>query len=235
MKKGSDFNDLTKRLIEHFSSQLISVIAHQSALFSSSGESPLLLIFEDSYENSEFYKKIGKDTPLLRYFQNHPPLIFCKKEIPAGSDIFPIEFYEFQDTEQVLFGESLQTMIQIEPEHLRLQIESNLRRNIILLRQNFLPHQTFLAEPLKASFANTLVTLKNVLRLKTIPFEGLSDRERLSLLASKFGLNEALLLDLYQRLSVSHRRTRRSQWKTLYHSYLADLSRLVDQIDLLIL
>lgn len=235
MKKETDLTPLTKRLVERFSPQLISVIAHRSALLSDTGEAHLLLIFDDSYENSEFYKKISMDSLLLRYFKSHAPLIFAKKEIPAGSDIFPVEFYEILDTEQVLFGESLQNMIRVEPEHLRLQIESNLRRNIILLRQNFLPRRAFLPDQLKASFNHSSVTLKNVLRLKNIPFETLGERERLSLLASKFGLNEALFLELHQRLSVSHRRTRRSQWEALYHRYLAELSRLVDQIDLLIL
>lgn len=69
---------------------------------------------------------------------NPPPLMLSRSEWSGSADVFPLEYSDIKDGHVLLFGEDLFSTIRIDPEHLRLQTEHELRSKKIQLREGLL-------------------------------------------------------------------------------------------------
>lgn len=69
---------------------------------------------------------------------NQPPLMFGESEWKGSADVFPIEFGDMRDAHRVLHGSDPFEGLKIDPEHLRLQCEHELRSKLIQLREYYL-------------------------------------------------------------------------------------------------
>jgi predicted nucleotidyltransferase len=71
--------------------------------------------------------------------RGHPPLvIFTREEIERAADVFSIELYDMKHRHRVLDGEDVFATLQIPMAMHRVQLEHELRTNLLRLRQGYI-------------------------------------------------------------------------------------------------
>lgn len=99
---------------------------------------------------------------------NPAPLLFAKETLLRSADVFPVEFSDLIQTHKVIYGNNPFTGMKIDPAHLRLQLEHELKTKLILLRGRFLvtKGEAKEVEALLVSSVSSFLTLfKAILRL----------------------------------------------------------------------
>lgn len=99
---------------------------------------------------------------------NAPPLLITPAELSASADAFPIEVFDMRQSHQVLFGSDPLSDLIIDDEHLRLQLERELKGKLLALRQRFVQTQgrpRAITELMTASLSTFLVLFRAALRL----------------------------------------------------------------------
>jgi len=99
---------------------------------------------------------------------NPPPLIFSRERLLASCDTFPIELSDMKDFHKVLYGEDALPALKIDPAHLRLALERELKGKLILLRESYLAFggdKKAAGELVKDSLSQFLVLCRAALRL----------------------------------------------------------------------
>ncbi len=165
--------------------------------------------------------------PLNKIAKRIPVLLFTETELKRTTDCYPIELLEMVRTEKVLFGKSIRPLIQVEPSALRLEIESNCRRNLILLRQQAWHNPFTLAKTLRASLSQLLHTLKYVPALNTTRIEPIENAD-LDLISAFLGLDADKLDGLSTSIMRHHVP---STWRQITEEYLVFLTTIVSIID----
>ena len=99
---------------------------------------------------------------------HRPPLLFTPEQLAASADVFPIELLDIQQSHRLLAGEDPLAGIRVEPEHLRLELERELKAKLLHLRESYLlasakPRRV--VELLVASLSAFLVLFRASLRL----------------------------------------------------------------------
>jgi hypothetical protein len=69
---------------------------------------------------------------------NPPPLMMTEREWLGSADVFPLEYSDIRDAHVLLAGSDPFAGVRIEREHLRLQVEHELRSKKIQLREGYL-------------------------------------------------------------------------------------------------
>ena len=69
---------------------------------------------------------------------NPAPLLFTMERLNKSTDVFPVELLDIKECHKILFGEDVVSDLDISTDNLRLQIEHELRGNLIQLRQQYL-------------------------------------------------------------------------------------------------
>lgn len=101
---------------------------------------------------------------------NPPPLVFARERLLASGDTFPIELSDMKDFHKVLHGADPLVEINIDPAHLRLAVERELKGKLILLRETYLTlgsDKKSLERLMTGSLTEFLVLCRAALRLKT--------------------------------------------------------------------
>ncbi|HNV71122.1 MAG TPA: hypothetical protein PKO06_15575, partial [Candidatus Ozemobacteraceae bacterium] len=103
-------------------------------------------------------------------------------------DVFPIKFMGMQETHRVLFGEDILTRITIQPTHLRLRCEQEMKNILLRLRTLFLRQDGRDLIPIMWSLGTAL---RETLRLAlSLTPDGLLPREEVIVRAAKrFGFD----------------------------------------------
>jgi predicted nucleotidyltransferase len=91
-------------------------------------------------------ERIGRDEldrlagPVRRWTRagHSPPLLFARDRLLRSADVFPIELQDLKETGQVLYGEDVLAEVRIQPEHLRIEIEHELRGKLAHLQGQYL-------------------------------------------------------------------------------------------------
>ncbi len=69
---------------------------------------------------------------------NPAPLLFTMERLKKSTDVFPVELLDIKECHKILYGEDVVSDLEISTATLRLQIEHELRGNLIQLRQQYL-------------------------------------------------------------------------------------------------
>jgi len=228
-------NELANLIIQNFKLELVSVISHESALIKKEQDrsTKLLLIFNNTFNYQKFATSINTNKQLSKIFSKNVPLIFTEEELINSCDIFPIEFYEILAKSTVLFGKNLSDIIIINDSNLRLQIESNLRRNIILLRQEYFSQRKIRETLIQESINNVLSCVNNLLRIKDCYTAGLNARQIL-LKASEFlKIDVEAFFVIIRELETNVKKKKKEavDWDILFHNYLKELQVLIREVD----
>jgi len=89
---------------------------------------------------------------------NPAPLFFTLKRLRESTDTFPIELSDIKESHKILFGKDVVSDLTVETEHLRLELESELKGKLIQLRESYLLHAAGSAKEVKELLINSLST-----------------------------------------------------------------------------
>jgi hypothetical protein len=165
---------------------------------------------------------------------NPPPQCFTPEEVNNSCDAFPIEFLDMQQSRKLIYGSDPLAALAIADDHLRLQLERELKGKLHLLRQKgmlVIDRPQELQSLLIASVTTFLVLGRAALRLfqKEVP------RQKVAALRD---LAKRLSLDIKPILALVEMREQKTapamdvaQAKTLFREYLVTLEKLVAAID----
>lgn len=155
------------------------------------------------------------------------PLLLTKKELVDGVDVFPIEFLNIKQHHTILHGEDFMKDIHVSKEHLRHQLEFEIRSKLIHLRGEYLQYKgkdlealILAAVPTLAPLLGALLYLKN---LQDFPdmFGAVSDG---------YGVDTHVLKDIYDiRRNDAQFREDRDQYIRSLIKVLSDIGEIVDE------
>lgn len=229
-------DDLVTSLRVALGGELQSVVLYGSAAAGDfvPGASDYDVLIIASRLDVETLRKLSH--PILQWtgFGNPAPQCFTLQELLASADAFPIEFLDLQQSRKVIFGNDPFNSLVIAQEHLRLQLERELKGKLLLLRQKcllLLDRPNDLRNLLIASATTFLVLSRAALRL----FQAEAPRQKVAALRDLAG---HLSLDIQPILTLVELREsgpadhgRDFNVETLFRNYLATLEKLVAAID----
>jgi hypothetical protein len=162
---------------------------------------------------------------------HRPPLLFTPSELKTSAEWFPIELLDIQQSRRVLFGDDPLAGIAVRREHLRLQLERELKEKLLALREGYLltggsPKRVLAL--LTASVASFLVLFRAALRLfqEEVPREKI---EAVKLLAQSIPFDPQPLV-VIDALKHRQRKPREVVSQLLFESYLATIEQVVDAV-----
>jgi len=163
---------------------------------------------------------------------NRPPLLFTPSQLTASADVFPIELLDMQQSHRVLFGEDPLANIEVQHEHLRLQLARELRSHLLALREGYLltgGKPRLVAGLLTSSVAGFLVLFRAALRL----FHQDVPRHKIDAMQS---LAQHIPFDPRPFLEIDALRHRRRKLRhvaplSLFESYLTTIEQVAEAVD----
>ena len=96
------------------------------------------------------------------------PVLMTPEYITSSLDVFPIEFLNFREIHKTMFGDDVLAALQINPEHLRLQCEREVKSKLLWLHQGYisaLGDRSFLVRRLLDSITGFFPVLRAILFL----------------------------------------------------------------------
>jgi predicted nucleotidyltransferase len=136
----AELTELVPRLREAAGRNLVSVIVYGSAAgkdFRRAYSDVNVLVLANKLP-LEGLKAL---VPVMTWWRErgHPPLvIFTREEIERAADVFAIEFYDMKQRHRVLDGEDIFAHLEIPMRLHRVQLERELRTNLLRLRQSYI-------------------------------------------------------------------------------------------------
>jgi predicted nucleotidyltransferase len=163
------------------------------------------------------------------------PLILSTEEFTTSADVFPMEYLDIVTTHKLVHGEDSTLELRLSREHLRHQVEHQLRGHLLSLRQLVVASSArrtsrrALRKELHRWCGSLSAILRGVLRLhaaETIPG---SDREIVSQLNKVTGLEPGPITELVESRSGSAIDSRQLILRLV--DRLGELVRIVDRMD----
>lgn len=190
------FQEFTDDFKKTFGDELISIVLYGSAargeyFYKKSNIDFLIVLTEQGIT------ELRRALLLIPRWQKRrvsTPLILTEGYIRSALDSFPIEFLNMKQHYQVVYGKDVLAGIEIQPEHLRLQCEREIRGKLLYMREGYLnthgksdriKHLIQASLPAFASIFSALLHLKNV----EVPH---SQREIIEQTVNQFGLDSSL-------------------------------------------
>jgi len=226
--------DLTHTLRACFGDELVSVVLYGGAARGEHhpGRSDTNLLVVLRRVEPEQLRAIAREIRRARKRIRLSPVFLSQQELAASADTFAIELAEMQDQHVVLYGEDPLTHLPINPEHLRLQVEHELRGKLSRLRQNYLRDagdSRAVIWLMMNSFSSFLTLFAALLRL-----DGKRPAPNRSDLVSQAATELDLDQDLLARLLAARRGERpipRAEAHALFERYLQAVESTVQRVD----
>jgi predicted nucleotidyltransferase len=163
---------------------------------------------------------------------NPAPLLFTMDRLKKATDVFPIELLDIQECHKILYGEDVVSDLEISTDNLRLQIEHELRGNLIQLRQRYLlaaGNARNVCELMVQSLSSFLVLFRASLRLfaRDVPQQKFQALEK---------LNETIPvpLDVFrkvQHLKDGSLKPKAVDAEALFDDYIKTIECVTDAVD----
>jgi len=167
---------------------------------------------------------------------NRPPILFTPTELAGSTDSFPIELWDMKQSRKILFGDDPLAELEVKTEHLRLQLERELKGKLLDLREAYLLTR---GKPLRVrklmieSLPSFLVLCRAALRLfqDDVPPRKL---EALGALAQHCEF-DARVFSTIQEMREKHAyvwwRVDAAATRALFESYLSTIGRVIEAVD----
>jgi len=216
-----------------FGDNLVSVILFGSAVRGDfvKGKSDINLLIVRKKRNSNEMLKLHKIyKKLKRRINLAVPLLLTENEIKRSTDVFPMEYRDIKDFHIVLKGKDVFKNLKIEDRFLRLELESQIKGKLILLRESFiqsLNNKRILKNILLNSVPAITVILRNVFILNKKPVP--QDIE--SLINSAEKLTKIKFNAFREIIELKKDINKRIDIIQIYSDYIAEIEKLSDYID----
>ena len=134
------FQEFTNDYKNTFGDDLIAIILYGSAargeyIYKKSDINFLIVLSESGI------KRLRGALPFISKWKKRnvsTPLMLTPEYIQSALDSFPIEFMTMKQNYRVVYGEDILAAIEIQPQHLRLQCEREMRGKLLSLREGYL-------------------------------------------------------------------------------------------------
>lgn len=130
---------------------------------------------------------------------NPPPLLMTEEEWQGSADVFPLEYSDIRDAHVLLAGADPFAGISIDAEHLRLQLEHEVRSKKIQLREGYIAtgaSEEKLGTLLVRSLSSFLAIFRAMLRLDGQPVPGQTPA-LIRAVAGRAGFDPAPVLEVH--------------------------------------
>jgi hypothetical protein len=233
MRRERDEIGMVRRLAVGLEDRLSSVVAygpavHDGAYPSTGGEFLLIVLVDLEPETLRRLREpvrwwLGRGRPW--------PRLFTPELLRASADVFPIELVDILARHRVLFGADPIEDLAIDPGHLRLQLEREMREKLMRLREGYVElHGRWgsrgLEHLLAASYASFVRVFRAALRVLGAPVAG-TDAEVMASLCEWLDLSPGTFEDV-DRIA---RGERSRDVETVFASYYRALSAAEARID----
>ncbi len=163
---------------------------------------------------------------------NPPPLLFTETRLRQAADVFPIEILDMQQSHKVLHGEDPLAGLEVNWDHLRLEVEHELRGKLIQLRERYLllaGRGRALQSLMIDSLGTFLVLFRSVLRLfeKEVPAQKM---DALRALADTIDVDVGVF-EVLDEAKRGGRTVARDAARGLYERYVRAIEQVVDAVD----
>jgi len=233
-KQDPTLADMTNRLVASAGDRLAAVILYGPAahgdIYKDKGTSNLLIVVRDL----ELGTLARLSEPVNRWVKKgHPvPRIFSKELLEAAADVFPIEILDISSHHVILHGESPFGNVDVQPDHLRLQCERELREKMLRLREAYVEaagHDKELRRLLLHSYPAFVLIFRGCLRFmgQAVPVHNL---EVVRALCQTFGLPP----DPLARVEAMEHGENPGNNHTLFVQYYDLLTQIVKRVDELV-
>lgn len=177
-------------------------------------------------------KKLNRVTAWWTRKRQPPPLVFTLDALRRSADVFPIELLDIKASRRVLYGEDVFGTLDVPIKLHRVQLERELRVNLVKLRQRYLaaPHDPKrLLRLMTASISSFVALFRHAfLALGEQPPQ--AKREVVDRLATLLGVHTAAfhtILDLRE----GKQRERQVDAAATFSAYLEGVSRVVEEVE----
>jgi len=160
------------------------------------------------------------------------PLFMTQSYIQSSLDSYPLEFLNIKKNYILVYGEDVLKDISLQPHHLRLQCEREIKGKLLLLREGFLEtegKQKRIAELIKASITAFISIFNGLLHLKGIEIPP-TRREIIQSIAKEIPINQEIFmkcLDIKQGTA----KFSSSEIKDLFTGYMIEVRKLWEVVD----
>ncbi|MGQ9615980.1 MAG: nucleotidyltransferase domain-containing protein [Spirochaetota bacterium] len=182
------------RIKSSFKENLLSVLLYGSAASGDfiPGVSDVNVLIILNEIDKEQIEKFGREN--FRSMNRHriTPLILTRTEFQNSADVFPMEYFDIQEQNSVLFGEDETKMLKLERKNLRHQLEERLRGCLNSIRQMIIAsrgRKRYLRMNLRILFGSFKSLFRGLLRLRGISSIPNQWEEILELLHGNFGVD----------------------------------------------
>lgn len=237
-KIPKDPNEIFEEIISDyralFSDDLVSIIVYGSAASGDyrPGKSDINLMIVLSDEEIEHIDKAFKTIAKWNKSKVAVPLFLTEQYIETSTDVFPIEYLNFQRNHFLVYGKDVLTDLIFDRGDVRLQCEREIKGKLLILREAYLETEgkgkalkNVLDHSLQAFVA--IFTALLFLREREIPLE---NRDIVAATSEAFQLDSDLLNKL---LDVKEEKSKLNdtEMKTLFRNYLKEVRRLSKMVD----
>lgn len=163
---------------------------------------------------------------------NPLPQFFTPTELAGSPDAFPIEILDMQRSRKILFGADLLTSLTVDPVHLRMQLEHDLKSKLLFFRQRYLAasqDRQRLAKLLASSLSTFLVLFRAAIKLydEDVPLQKKDALQRLGTHLSFDASPFLSVLELKSEVTIPPD----LNLQLLSSRYLASIEQIVHAID----
>ena len=215
---------------------LVSVILYGSAASGDyiPGASDINLMVVLSEEGIDALDKITDVVSKWRKRNVATPLLLTETYVSTSLDVFPIEYLNFQNSYDVVYGKDILADLTFDAGLLRLQCEREVKGKLLLLREGFLEadgKDRYVRELLCDSLHAFIAIFNGVLYLKGRQLAGKS-RDVIERLCESVGLEAKVFESI---LDIKQKRAKPSGavLANLFKSYLKEIRKLWQIVDTL--
>jgi len=160
------------------------------------------------------------------------PLFMTQSYIQSSLDSYPLEFLNIKKSYILVYGKDMLKDISLEPHHLRLQCEREIKGKLLLLREGFLEtggKQKRIAELIKASITAFISIFNGLLHLKGIAIPP-TRREIIQAVTKEIPINQEIFLKCLD-IKQGKAKLSSSEIKGLFTSYMIEVRKLWEVVD----
>jgi predicted nucleotidyltransferase len=228
------FPQITSDCQQIFGDDLISIILYGSGASGHyvPGKSDLNFLVILTDRGMENLEKAIDAVARWRKSRVAVPLCMTGDYICSSLDAYPIEFLDMKLHHVLVYGKDIFAEIEIQPGHLRLQIERELRGKILHLRKRFLDtegKEKPLRELIKVSLTAFLATFKAMLFLLgvDVPRER---REIITAAARSVGVDDAVFMKC-MAIREGTDKYSKTEILDIYKDYMKEIDKLCRRVD----
>ena len=171
-------------------------------------------------------------TEKWRRYRVAVPTVITRRYIQESLDTFPIEFLNLKRHHRTIYGLELLKDLEIPRDHLRLQVERELKSKLLHLREHLL-ESGYAREELRRVFRSTLTPLMNLFNaLLFLKNEPLPDKQRevFDRITQLAALDSQCFAEVFRAVESEVRLYRGEFWE-LADRYLAQLEKVTQLVD----